>query len=410
MKDKIKPILLIDNTKYLCDYGCGKLSKYKFSNGKYCCENHYNKCEFIKNKNRNTQLGRKRPNEIINKIKKSVNERMKSESKEERKKYGNKKRTIKSILKCCPTFLDYEEIREDPNNSSELQVRCKNPNCDHSKEKDGWFTPENKRIFEYRISCINKNRLTAGWFYCSNECRESDNNYKLTISKTKLDYYKNFKKESKEEYDKKYGYPKRITLEQIYERYPNFSKVEEIRYKPGEEYKRIIQGHCKNPNCDHSKETNGWFDLDRRQLEGRINALENPKVNANLYFFCSEWCKVSSGLFSRKKDNTLSEDPGFVEYTREVYRYTYYSVKENYSKIENIKLRSKNFHLDHKFSIAEGFRNKVDPRIVAYWKNLEILSEFDNISKLDKCSLTLEELLLEIEKDYDYKNKLLIGG
>ena len=32
----------------LCDYGCGKVAKYKFNNGKFCCKNHFAKCSAIK--------------------------------------------------------------------------------------------------------------------------------------------------------------------------------------------------------------------------------------------------------------------------------------------------------------------------------------------------------------------------
>lgn len=35
---------LESNTEHICSYGCGQLAKYKFVNGKYCCENNYNKC------------------------------------------------------------------------------------------------------------------------------------------------------------------------------------------------------------------------------------------------------------------------------------------------------------------------------------------------------------------------------
>ena len=389
---------IINSENILCDYGCGHIAKYRFNNGKYCCEDHYCKCPCIISKNRNTQIGRKRPKEEVEVIRSSVIDRMARESKEEKKKYGSKKRTINSVLKLCPIFLDYEEIRTNPISENELQVRCKNPNCEHSKENDGWFTP-NPRSIEYRLTCLNNDRFTAGWFYCTKECMNGDENHKKTFSKTMLNYYKNL---DQEEHNKKYLYPRRITLEQIKERYPNFYEIEEIRYKPGEEYKRIIQGHCKNPNCEHSKENDGWFDLDRRQLEGRISALENPRVTANLYFFCSSWCKKVSGLFNRPPDS-LQDDDEFIKYRREVWRYTYYSVKENKSKIKNIEKRSKKFHLDHKFSIAEGYRHDIDPMIIAHWKNLEILSEFDNISKHDKCSITLEELLNEIKILNDYR-------
>ena len=36
---------------HICEYGCGKEAKYQLKNGKWCCCEHYNKCEAIRKKN-----------------------------------------------------------------------------------------------------------------------------------------------------------------------------------------------------------------------------------------------------------------------------------------------------------------------------------------------------------------------
>ncbi len=36
-------------TNHLCDYGCGKIAKYKFKNGKFCCSKFIQNCLSIKN-------------------------------------------------------------------------------------------------------------------------------------------------------------------------------------------------------------------------------------------------------------------------------------------------------------------------------------------------------------------------
>jgi very-short-patch-repair endonuclease len=43
--------IFIENSINICDYGCNKIAKYKFRNGKFCCENSKNKCPGMKNKN-----------------------------------------------------------------------------------------------------------------------------------------------------------------------------------------------------------------------------------------------------------------------------------------------------------------------------------------------------------------------
>lgn len=66
-------------------------------------------------------------------------------------------------------------------------------------------------------------------------------------------------------------------------------------------------------------------------------------------------------------------------------------------------LRSREYHLDHKYSIQRGFINKVPPEIIASVPNLEILSASENSSKCSNCSIKLEELIEKYENS-EYKN------
>jgi len=51
------------------------------------------------------------------------------------------------------------------------------------------------------------------------------------------------------------------------------------------------------------------------------------------------------------------------------------------------------FHLDHKFSINEGFKNKIRPELIGNLNNLEFISWEENVMKRTKCSITKEELI-----------------
>jgi len=61
----------------------------------------------------------------------------------------------------------------------------------------------------------------------------------------------------------------------------------------------------------------------------------------------------------------------------------------------------KNFHLDHKYSKLEGFKNKISPDVIGHICNLEMIPYNENTSKRDKCSITLETLLEDIKKHND---------
>jgi len=51
------------------------------------------------------------------------------------------------------------------------------------------------------------------------------------------------------------------------------------------------------------------------------------------------------------------------------------------------------YHLDHKYSITEGFKNNIKPEIIASLNNLVFIPWKDNVMKRTKCSITKEELI-----------------
>jgi hypothetical protein len=65
------------------------------------------------------------------------------------------------------------------------------------------------------------------------------------------------------------------------------------------------------------------------------------------------------------------------------------------------------YHIDHKFSVRDGFEYNVDPIIMSSKENLEMLFYKDNLNKNKKSSITLSELLLKTEyllNEIDKKN------
>jgi|GEM_PF-2978267 len=50
------------------------------------------------------------------------------------------------------------------------------------------------------------------------------------------------------------------------------------------------------------------------------------------------------------------------------------------------------YHLDHKYSILEGFKNDISPEIIGSINNLEFIPWIENTRKKANCSITIEEL------------------
>ena len=97
--------------------------------------------------------------------------------------------------------------------------------------------------------------------------------------------------------------------------------------------------------------------------------------------------KIDKGIFWKPDDPEYLE---FKKYRRKVY---YWTSKNDLTQLANHNKRGRfGFHLDHKYSITEGFKNKVPPKVIGSIDNLEFICYTDNLSKATKCSITLEKL------------------
>ena len=99
------------------------------------------------------------------------------------------------------------------------------------------------------------------------------------------------------------------------------------------------------------------------------------------------------GFWRKQKDI-----PDFERYREIVRDITDKNYQENFYEIPNAKKRSREFHLDHKVSIAYGFDNNIPAYIIGHHKNLEVIHHAKNESKHANNSITLEKLFAEIDK------------
>ena len=59
--------------------------------------------------------------------------------------------------------------------------------------------------------------------------------------------------------------------------------------------------------------------------------------------------------------------------------------------------RNRDMHLDHIYSIAEGFKNNIPPYVIGHWSNLRLLPKIENSSKGARCAKTVDELFADFE-------------
>jgi|GEM_PF-5598946 hypothetical protein len=131
-------------------------------------------------------------------------------------------------------------------------------------------------------------------------------------------------------------------------------------------------------------------------ISGRKSKASNLKLDEN------GLSGYERGILKRREKGLLIPDDLKTDW--EVYRnivnkLTNKNFEKYYWEINpnNIK-RSKEFHLDHIYSAYDGFKNKINPEIIANWTNLRLIDCKSNISKGCRSDVTLEELLINCKK------------
>lgn len=109
--------------------------------------------------------------------------------------------------------------------------------------------------------------------------------------------------------------------------------------------------------------------------------------------------KISKRL-RRYNDDDVSDEALKAYYYRVEYQ-TEKSWKEHHGKINpsGFNRALHEYHIDHKFSIIQGFVQGIPAEIIGHWINLQMLYCEDNIKKSDECDISKEELLKLYEEN-----------
>ena len=99
--------------------------------------------------------------------------------------------------------------------------------------------------------------------------------------------------------------------------------------------------------------------------------------------------RISSGDWIADEDRTDLE-----KYRLLVKKISAKSYHDHYYKInpDNISRSRYKYHLDHIFSVEEGFKQGVCAEVIGHWTNLRMLWHLDNSIKNTKCHKTLKQL------------------
>ena len=111
---------------------------------------------------------------------------------------------------------------------------------------------------------------------------------------------------------------------------------------------------------------------------------------------CCE-CSVSRMLATKIEKGDIRSVEQMSEY--EAYRKAVWRISNQQYKLHKDIInptglpRSLAYHLDHKYSIQQGWQNKVPAEIIGGYRNLQIIEGKKNRQKGNKCEITLYQLL-----------------
>lgn len=102
---------------------------------------------------------------------------------------------------------------------------------------------------------------------------------------------------------------------------------------------------------------------------------------------------INKGIFKNDEDIL-----NFNNFSKKVRRLTEKTFRENFDYLCIEYIRGEEYHLDHIYSIYDGFRNNIDPGILSSICNLQIIPSIINKKKSTDSWITKEILLERFEK------------
>jgi len=282
-----------------------------------------------------------------------------------------------------------------------------------------------KTKFVPKNPCSN----TSGFFFCSKECtflaqKKGGITYELRRKRSLEKHGTDFpmtrdeiKEKRKKNNIEKYGVASTFELDSVKEKSRQtslerygvdvFSQTEAFKVKIEEtNLKRFgFKSPIENPDV-----------LSRRrqtmiERHGGPTTLEAPELRARVEETCRQQFGASNIVLSpqfisssmdkkllkthgKTWQQYIDDLPALQDYRRRVDHVTRQQAVEtlpNYDKWGE-------YHLDHKFSVAEGFRQGLPPEVIGNIVNLEFLPARENMSKHADCSISKDQLLSEIER------------
>lgn len=134
-------------------------------------------------------------------------------------------------------------------------------------------------------------------------------------------------------------------------------------------------------------------------LTGRPCWIPEDRRNTSLAFYeAMGLSKIEAKIALRKRQTTHISTPEYQRAFTKYYAECWWHTRQNLHLVPNIELRSSEYHLDHIFSIFDGFTQNVDSSIIGSHINLRIILAKENLRKQRNSGISLKELLYEYNR------------
>ncbi len=140
-----------------------------------------------------------------------------------------------------------------------------------------------------------------------------------------------------------------------------------------EEHAERIEGHWARDSAVERKE------------KARTTFVEHLH-NEEIYKKTSRTKRIKTGILTEERRRVFRR-----------YAYACRKISQQWAKDNGYEIGRQTFHVDHIYSVLDGFKNEVPPSIISHPKNLRILEAKKNSSKGPKSELSLEELYLLVK-------------
>ncbi len=145
-------------------------------------------------------------------------------------------------------------------------------------------------------------------------------------------------------------------------------------------------------------EDKGMSMLGKKMSKERIDKIRKVKINKKESGEYDHIYLKKTGYTFQEYQQKLPEIRKYYQKVRTITNQQPLNELVNHDK-RGISGVSGAYHLDHKYSIAEGFKNNIDPEIIGNIINLEMIPWEENLFKNQKCSITKRELLTIYKHD-----------